>query len=113
MAVTAGRHKLIIEQGATLRRTLTWRAAGVPVDLSGYTAAALLVLTSSRRDANTLIALSLGAGITLGGVAGTIVLLMTDEQTETLPVGEWVWRLELTPPDGAALRLLEGPAVVR
>ena len=107
----AGRHDLTIEQGATFRRTFTWKdAAGTPVNLTGYTAA-MQVRTSPNAPA-PLIALTDGAGITLGGAAGTIAVLMTDEQTDALPHGKWKWDLKLTSPAGEDTRLLEGAVSV-
>ena len=109
--MTAGRHDLTIEQGATFRRTFTWKdAAGAPINLPGYTAA--LQVRTGPNSPTPLIGLTTGAGITLGGAAGTIVVVMTDEQTDTLPHGKWRWDLKLTSPGGEDVRLLEGAVAV-
>ena len=107
----AGRHDLTIEQGATFQRTFTWKdAAGTPVNLTGYTAT--MQVRQSHLSAAPLITLTTAAGITLGGAAGTVVARMTDEQTDTLPAGNWRWDLKLTSPAGDDTRLLEGTAKV-
>jgi hypothetical protein len=55
---------------------------------------------------------TLTAGITLGGVAGTIVINITAAQTTALTAGNYVYDLELTSGGGVVTRILEGSFVV-
>lgn len=53
------------------------------------------------------------ASITLGGVAGTIIMEWTPVETAAMAVGELGWYdLLLTAVDGTVTRLLEGPVTV-
>ena len=109
--MTPGPLNITIRRGVAFIRTVTWRdAAGVPVDLTGYTAAELQI--SSDDPANPHLVLTHLNGLTLGGTAGTIGIRIPDENTATLPLGRWNWKLELTPPNGDDIRLLEGEARV-
>ena len=72
---------LIIQQGETWGRTLTWKnSAGTPYDLTGYTARMQIRLTADSAtpiiELNTSPTAAQGT-ITLGGVAGTIGLLLS------------------------------------
>lgn len=102
-----------IYRGATFSTTLTYRdSSNALVDLTGYTAR--LQLKSSRSlDAAALITLTSGSGITLGGAAGTIAIVITDEQTATLAAGTVYYSVLLIPGSGAAFHLLEGKMTVK
>lgn len=108
----AGFYPLTIDQGATLDRLITWtNAAGTPYDLSGWTArmqirdkpgGSSLYQTLTTDDST----------IVLGGAAGTIRLVLAAATTSA-----WTWQtghydLELTNPDGAVTRLLQGKATL-
>ena len=97
---------LIIEQGATLDLLFTWRnAAGVLVDLTGYSAAMKLRRTADSSD--VLASWVSGTEITLGAIAGTIRLLVTAVETAALDFIRCVFDLEVM--SGATvIRLLEG-----
>lgn len=79
---------LIIQQGETWGRTLTWKnLAGTPYDLSGYTARMQIRLTAD--SASPIIELNTspiaGQGsITLGGALGTIALLLSSALTAAM-----------------------------
>jgi hypothetical protein len=117
--MAAGTYDLQIEAGATCRRVLTWLTGSPPVavDLTGYTAHAQLRDTSRT----AVVDLTVGSGLTLGGSAGTITLLITATQTAALqqasqpllePRRVGSWDLKLTAPDGTVIRLLEGAILV-
>ncbi|MDF5755831.1 hypothetical protein [Spongiactinospora sp. TRM90649] len=107
----AGLFPLRIDQGATLDRLITWtNAAGVPIDVTGWSAA----MQIRERAGGALYAeLSTSGGqIILGGAAGTIRLRVAASVT-----AEWVWErgsydLVLSDADGQKTRLLEGPAML-
>lgn len=80
--------------------SFTWESGGAVVDLTGYTA---LLKVRGYPDATTsLLSLTDGSGITLGGTAGTIDIAFTAVQTEALGPGFFPYDLVLTPSTGAA-----------
>lgn len=111
--MAAAKLKLMIEQGATFRKTLTWKAGipAVPVDLTGCTA---------RMDVRTEIAATTplvtltteNAGIALGGVSGTIELLITATATAAFAWEAGVYDLEIILANGDVRRLVYGPVTV-
>ena len=102
----AGAYNFTIEQGATFNLLMTWRIDNVAVNLTGYTAR--LQARIDVDEPNTILSLTTGAGITLGGAAGTITLDQTATQTALLPKGEYVYDLELQSSGGIVTRLLQG-----
>jgi hypothetical protein len=102
----AGEYNFTIEQGATFNLLMTWRIDNVPVNLTGYTARLQARIDVDETD--TILSLTTGAGITLGGAAGTISLDQTATQTAVLPKGEYVYDLELQSSGGIVTRLLQG-----
>jgi hypothetical protein len=108
--VSAGKLNITIEQGATFRLECTWLVDDEPVNLTGYTAR--LQVRESHDSAEPMLDIDSDEEITLGGVLGTIVIVVDDEVTENLTAGNWVYDLELESPAGAVDRLLEGRAAV-
>ena len=102
----AGSYDFTIEQGATFNLLMTWNINSVLVNLTGYTAR--LQARVDVEDTETVLSLTTGAGITLGGAAGTISLDQTATQTALLPGGEYVYDLELQSSGGEVTRLLQG-----
>lgn len=105
---------LTLVQESTTALSWTWYTGAVgstPVDLTGYTA----ICEGRRRPGatgNAWFSLTGGAGITLGGAAGTIAVTWTDEITDTLAAGEGEWELVVISGAGARYRLLYGPLKV-
>jgi hypothetical protein len=108
----AGRYNIVIEQGATFDRLITWKdAAGSPIDLTGYSAR--MQLRASHTAQAVLIELTTGNGrIALGGVAGTVRLTIAAADTAALASGMCVYDLELVSGGGVVTRLLEGSCQV-
>jgi hypothetical protein len=102
----AGEYNFTIEQGATFNLLMTWKINNVAVNLTGYTAR--LQARIDVDETETILSLTTGAGITLGGAAGTISLDQTATQTALLPKGEYVYDLELQSSGGIVTRLLQG-----
>jgi hypothetical protein len=101
-----------VKQGATFQLTITWKdSAGTAIDLTNYTARAQARLTYDT--STTIFSLTSSSGITLGGAAGTIALVIAAGTTATL-TAPWsgVWDLELVSGAGIVTRLLEGTANV-
>lgn len=112
----AAKVNLCIEQGATFQKTLTWKTgatadAATAVDLTGYTAR----MQVRSRIGSSVVLLELtttNGGITLGGTAGTIALLATDEQTALLMVTRAHYDLELVSAGGVVRRLTYGTVTI-
>lgn len=104
--MSAGTLDFTIEQGATFNLLLTWEINAVPVNLTGYTAR--LQARVDVQDTTTVLSLTTGAGLTLGGAAGTISIDQTATQTALLPAGEYVYDLELLATNATVTRLVQG-----
>lgn len=91
--MAAVNYDITIEQGATFTLSLLWKTSGgTPIDLTGYTAR--MQIRSSVSSTTILADLTSAAGITLGGVAGTIDVEIPATQTATMTKGG-VYDLEL------------------
>ena len=111
--MAAGRYNFFCEQGATFNPTISWvDDEGVAVDLSTYearmqvrptvpSASVIFEVTSASPAAAS-------GGITLGGSAGTIEIVLEATATDDLPTGTFRYDLELEAPDGFVTRLLKG-----
>ena len=108
--MAAGTLNFTIEQGATFNLLLTWKVNGTPVDLTNYTAR--LQARVDVEDSEIILSLTNGAGITLGGVAGTISIDQTAVQTTVLPSGTFVYDLELVAGSGSVTRLVQGELLI-
>lgn len=103
----AGLYDINAEQGATLRRVVTWRdQTTTPVPLTGYTAK--LQVRKSLDAATTLLSLTHLAGLSLGTTTGTITILVTAAVMSQIPAGSFYYDLELTSASGEVTRLLQG-----
>jgi hypothetical protein len=103
--INPGIYDLVCPQGATFDKTFTWTIGGTAVDLTGYTAA-LQVRTYADSSA-TLVSLTNGSGITLGGTAGTIGVAISAAVTTGLDAGSYAYDLELYS-GSTVTRLLQG-----
>ena len=120
--MTAGIHDLHLEQGATFRLSVTLLQAvvppatvGLPVDLTDCVAR--MQIRATVADPAVLLSLTTGelpaGGITLGGVAGTISVLITDEQTAALTIIKGRYDLEVERVGGGdVVRYLKGRVYV-
>jgi hypothetical protein len=106
---TPGYLDLNCYQGANFDYTLTWKSAGVPVNLTGYSAR--MQVRESYDAGTAVVSLTSGTGITLGGTAGTIGIALTPTQTAVLdgtPNIQAIYDLELVSGAGYVTRLVEG-----
>lgn len=94
-------------QGATFSKTLTYKdSSGDPVDLTGYTGRLQIRTTKDAASAELELTTENG-GMTLGGTAGTIALLVSAATTGSASYTGGVYDLELV--NGSTVtRLLEG-----
>jgi hypothetical protein len=67
--------------------------SNVPVDLSSY--GATMVIRECAKDSASLLTLTSGSGITLGGSAGTIEIEITATQAANLTAGDNVYEIEI------------------
>ena len=93
-------------QGATFDLNLTWNVSGSPVNLTSYTAR--MQVRDTFDTATTVLNFTSGSGITLGGTAGTILVEATAATTAGVPVGQYVYDLELVSAGSAVTRLIQG-----
>jgi hypothetical protein len=109
-----GRLNLNCYQGASFDYTLTWQTGGSAVNLTGYSAR--MQVRETYDSASTLVSLTSGTGITLGGTAGTILLELSATQTaaiDSTPNGQYVYDLELASSVGYVTRLVEGTFTIK
>lgn len=106
-----GRANFTCYQGTTFSEAPVWKINGVPVNLTDFTAK--MQVRTSPDDPSVLVELSTANGrITIDGAAGRILLSLDKTTTAGLAVGQYVYDLKLTAPDGTATRLLQGGFVV-
>lgn len=103
----AGIHNFTIDQGATWTRVVELQNPDeTAYNLTGHTARMHL----RREVTSTTIIISLtteNGRIVLGGAAGTITLLLTDELTATIPY-DCVYDLEIVSNAGEVFRVIRG-----
>ena len=107
--MSASKLNLAIDQGATFRKTITWRAGvpSLPVDLTGC--AARMQIRASVSSADVLLSLTTeNDGISLGGALGTVEIVVADTQSSGATWREGVYDLEIVLANGDVRRLLEG-----
>lgn len=103
--INPGTYNIVCPQGATFDRTFTVNVGATALDLTGYTAA--MQVRESADSTGTLLSLTNGAGITLGGTAGTISVVVASTASAAIPAGSYSYDLELNS-GGTITRLLEG-----
>lgn len=103
--MAAVNYDLDIEQGATFSRLFIWKdAQGAPIDLMGCSAR--MQVRPSVSSELVLLDLSLGNGLTLGGVTGEIELEISAQQTAAMKRGG-VFDLEIVNGE-TVTRLIQG-----
>jgi hypothetical protein len=103
-------YNVTMYQGATFDLSLTWNVNSSPVDLTGYTSR--MQVRSSFASDTTILNLTSGSGITLGGTAGTILINATAATTAGVATGQYVYDLELVSGGSAVTRLIKGTFIV-
>ena len=106
------RFDITINQGATFELTVTWKdSTGAAINLTGYSAR--MQVRETYSSSSTVVSLTNGSGITLGGAAGTIAILISATTTAALTAPfSGVYDLELVSAGGVVTRLLQGAATV-
>jgi hypothetical protein len=103
--ISPGLYDMTCYQGATFDKTFSVTEAGVALNLTGYTSAMQVRFASDSTA--TLVSLTSGLGITLGGTAGTILVTIAASASSAIPAGSYAYDLELTS-GGTVTRLLQG-----
>jgi hypothetical protein len=102
--VEPGIYNITCPQGATFSRRFTYSIGGTAVNLGGYTAA---LQVREQYDTTPVLSLTSGSGITLGGTAGTIDVVVASTASAAITAGQYLYDLELTT-SGTVTRLLQG-----
>jgi hypothetical protein len=92
-------------QGATYDLNLTWAIGGSAINLTTYTAA--MQVRENASSTATILSLTNGSGITLGGTAGTIAITVPASTRGSATPGNYVYDLELSS-GGQVTRLIQG-----
>ena len=105
-------YHLVIDQGATLRESFTYKDSdNAVVDLTGYTARCQV--RSKYSSATTVLNLTSQAGtLTITANTGTIAFNVSASTTAALTPGNYVWDLELVDAGGIVTRLVGGTCTV-
>jgi hypothetical protein len=105
-------YDITIQQGATFQTSIKWSdSAGAAINLTGYSAR--MQARASYESTSTIFSLTDSSGITLGGTAGTIAVLISGSTTAGFSAPwEGVYDLELVSGGGVVTRLLEGGVLV-
>ena len=108
--MTAGIYNFTMDQGSVFTLNLAYEDPdGNPIDLTGFTARMQL-----RRKFDSTAVLTLttsNGGLVITGPTGNILITVTDEQTEDLESGFYVYDLDLNNA-GVITRLIQGQATV-
>lgn len=104
-----GKVNFTCPQGTTFQKTLTYKIDNSAIDLSGYDAR--LQVREFHYSDDPVVSLSSGNGITLGGSAGTIDVLIDADTTAGFDAGNYVYDLELVV-SGTVTRIIEGKFIV-
>jgi hypothetical protein len=102
--IQPGTYNTTIYCGATWDKTFTWTLNGTAVNWTGYTAK---LQVKEFLNSDSVLTLTSGSGITLGGSAGTIALVMSSALTGAVTPGSYLYDLEVTN-GSVTYRVLEG-----
>lgn len=109
----AGIWNIVADQGATFQRVVTWRDKdGNLQNLTGFTARMQVRDTTDDTDGPVLILTTENSRITLGGVSGTVALLVDATTMAAVPAEQYVYDMELISSAGVVTRLVQGTFVV-
>jgi hypothetical protein len=111
MSIAPGILNLTFSQGATWKLSMTYtNSTGDPIDLSAYSAR--MQARPSYESATKVLDLANGTGITLGGTAGTIDLLVPATTTAAIGAAQYVYDLEISSASSEVTRVVEGTLLV-
>jgi len=106
----AGKLDITVEEGTDFSTTITWTddlSPSTPFDLSGWSAGMQVRKTKAHKGTPRLELTTQNGGIVLGGILGTIRLIILNTQY-IFGDNVFVYDLELVDPSNKVIRLLEG-----
>jgi hypothetical protein len=103
-------YNVTMYQGASFDLSLTWNVNSIPVNLTGYSSR--MQVRTSYDASSTVLSLTSGSGITLGGTAGTITVAASAATTAGVSTGQYVYDLEMVSGGSAVTRLIQGTFLV-
>jgi hypothetical protein len=113
----AGKYSLLIEQGATLNLSLSYKdSAGSLINLTGYSGKMQIKSDYADNSPTTYLTLSSslqpdGTGIVMGGVSGTIGIYISATTSSALTFSSASYDLEIAS-GSFVTRLIQGPVFV-
>lgn len=106
----ADTYDIAIDAGSTYQLSVLWEDdTGTAINLTGYSAR--MHVRREINDTDTVLALAVGSGLTLGGSAGTIAVEIAASDTVDLS-GTYVYDLEVESGGGVVTRLIQGSVTV-
>ncbi len=106
----ADTYDITIDAGSTCQLSVAWKdESNVAINLTGYSAR--MHVRREIGDTDTVLELSSGSGLTLGGSAGTVAVEIAAADTVDLS-GVYVYDLEVESGDGVVTRLIQGSITV-
>lgn len=106
-----GNYNITARQGSTFNLNFTIDTDGTVWNLTGYTAA--MQVRKATTSSTAILSLTSTSGITLGGAAGTVAVTASASTLASLPVGTWVYDLELTSGNGTVYAVLSGKFIIK
>lgn len=99
--------KYRIEQGVYREQSFVWKASGVAVNLTGYTARMQLRKSVSASD--ILLSLTtVNGGIVIDPLVGKVTVIFNESDTQGVSWASGVYDIELVNPSGKPMRFIEG-----
>ena len=108
--ISPATYNITAYQGATYDLSLTYSIGGTAVNLTGYTAA--MQVRENPSSSATVLSLTNGSGITLGGTAGTIAVAVSASTMGAATPGFYAYDLELTS-GSTVTRLIQGKFTIQ
>ena len=105
--ITPGTFDITCFQGADFDQQFAVTQGGTALNWTSYTAR-MQVREAADATATLLDLNTNGSGITLGGTAGTITVVVTSTQSAAIPSGSFAYDLELVSSGNQVTRLLQG-----
>lgn len=104
---------LVIKKGATFKKSMLYQDKdGNAIDLTGFTAE-MQIRTGYGEEPIISTLTTENGKIILGGVLGSVDLLIGKEETKTFPVAaKDIYDLELLSPADEVIRLIEGNVMI-
>lgn len=111
-------HDLVVDQGATVNTVFTVKnSARSPISLAGYVARMQVrTFDTTTRDPSTSVVANYtteNGYLTVGGSAGTVILLIPPADMAAYEPGNYVYDVEVESSTGETTRIVQGKFLVR